>query len=182
MTRAAPARLNYRMDSGVDRLCNGMTRADRHRSRGFTIAELVTVTAIIAVLAAIALPLAKFGIRRERETELHDRLQKITWAIDRYNDLRIRGQMKAAIDLEQGPYPKTLEELTKPIEMMDGKKIVLLRERDLIDPMTGRAEWYVTSSTDEGDSVESTNGDNVYDVHSKSTALSLDGKKHYNEW
>jgi hypothetical protein len=81
----------------------------------------------------------------------------------------------------QGPYPKTLEELTKPIELIDGKKLLFLRKHDLIDPMTGRSEWRTVSSTDDPDS-SSSNDDNVWDVHSKSTAPALDGKTHYNEW
>ncbi len=59
--------------------------------------------------------------------------------------------------------------------------IRLLRERDLIDPMTGKNEWTTLSDNDDPDTSQ-TNGDNVFEVHSKSTALSLDGKTHYNEW
>ena len=36
--------------------------------------------------------------------------------------------------------------------MSDGKTVRLIRERDLIDPMTGRKEWNVLSSTDDPDS------------------------------
>ena len=50
---------------------------------GFTIAELVTVCAIIAILAAMALPVARFGIRRQKEMDLRDRLRMITESIDR---------------------------------------------------------------------------------------------------
>jgi general secretion pathway protein G len=164
-----------------------MNARTNKRSSGFTVAELITVVAIVGILASVALPLANFGIRRQKEMELHDRLRKITDAIDKYHELRMPtqtspgGAIKDPINLEQGPWPKTLEDLTKPIELNSGQKVRLLRERDLIDPMTGKAEWNTLTTDDDPDTTSG--GDkNVYEIHSKSTALALDGKTHYNEW
>jgi general secretion pathway protein G len=157
------------------------------RNSGFTVAELITVVAIVGILASVALPLANFGIRRQKEMELHERLRKITEAIDRYHELRAPtqtlpgGAIKDPLNVDQGPWPKTLEDLTKPIELISGQKIRLLRPRDLIDPMTGKAEWNTLSSDDDPDTT-SGNEKNVYEIHSKSTAPALDGKTHYNEW
>lgn len=148
---------------------------------GFTIAELVTVIAIVGVLATIALPVGRFALRRQKEIELRESLKRITLAIDTYADLRSRGVIKGQTDLGSTRYPRHLEDLTKPIELIDGRKMTLLRERDLVDPITGAPEWDMQSSTDDPDSV-STNSDDVYDIHSKSHALSLDGRTHYNEW
>jgi general secretion pathway protein G len=153
----------------------------RRGSSGFTLAELVTVIGIVAILAATALPVTRFALRRQREIALQDRLRRITAAIDRYADLRQKGLMKSTAALGSEGYPSSLEELTQQIELVDGKKLVLLRERDLVDPITGLPEWETRSTSDEPDAISSDER-NIFDIHSTSTALSLDGKTRYNEW
>ena len=94
----------------------------------------------------------------------------------------VRRRCKDPGDLEQGTVAENLEELTKPIELNSGQTVRLLRERDLIDPMTGKPEWNTLSTDDEPDTHDRATAKNVYEIHSKSTAPALDGKTHYNEW
>ena len=158
-----------------------------HRTAaGFTIAELITVCAILAVLAATTLPVAQFGIRRQKEIELHAKLRRITDGIDRYHDIMtipptspIRPAEMAALGSEG--YPKELQDLVKGIKLNDGRTIRILRDRDLIDPITGKKDWMTRSTTDDPDTTSS-DGNNIFEVHSTSTALTLDGKTRYNEW
>ena len=162
---------------------NGRSRGASSET-GFTIAKLITVVAIIGILASVAVPVVSFGIRRQKELELHERLRKLTDAIDRYHELRMAyppNNIKKPPDFGQRDYPKNLEELTKPIELNTGKSVRLLRQRDLIDPMTNKSEWDTLSDNDDPTS-SIRSGDNVFEVRSKSTAVALDGRTHYNEW
>ena len=79
-------------------------------------------------------------------------------------------------------YPKELDVLVKGLELTDNTKVKFLRERDLIDPMTGKKDEWITLSTSDSPDTTSSNKDNIFEIHSSSTALALDGKTHYNEW
>ena len=143
---------------------------------GLTLVELIITVAIIAILASAAVPIAKFQVKRQKERELRADLWEMRDAIDHYYDAAIKGGIQTKADSMN--YPPDLETLVDGVDVQT-KKVRFLR-RIPIDPMTGTAEWDLRSNQDDADS-SSWGGQNVFDVHSKSTGTALDGSK-YNTW
>ena len=151
----------------------------RGGSRGFTVAELVMVTALIAVLAAVAIPTARFTVKREREAELRLALRQMRNAIDDHKRLADQGMIQVELGTEG--YPKELEDLVEGVELVGQvKKVRKFLRRVPIDPMTGETEWGLRSLQDDFDST-SWGRQNVYDVYSLSDKTALDGTK-YKDW
>ncbi len=148
------------------------------RQRGFTVAELVMVAALISILAAIAVPTGKFLVKRERETELRLALRLMRNAIDEHKRLADQGMIQ--IELGTEGYPKELEVLVDGVDIVGQEVKRRFLRRIPVDPMTGEAEWGLRSYQDDPDST-SWGGQNVYDVHSLSDATALDGTK-YKDW
>jgi general secretion pathway protein G len=146
--------------------------------RGFTVAELVMVSALIAILAAVALPTARFMLKRERESELRLDLRLMRNAIDDYKHLADQGMIQVEIGTEG--YPKTLDDLVNGVSIVGQQVKRKFLRRIPIDPMTGKAEWGLRSYQDDADST-SWGGQNVYDVYSLSGGTALDGTK-YKDW
>ena len=143
---------------------------------GFTLLELIVATSILVILSAMAVPLARVTIQREKERMLRNDLWEMRDAIDRYKDVADRGGFQTKVD-SQG-YPPDLETLVKGVDVQ-GKKIRFLR-RIHIDPMTGTTEWGLRSMQDDPDS-DSWGGQSVFDVFTKSSGTALDGTK-YKDW
>ncbi len=150
--------------------------SNRKAARGFTLIELVVATAILVILTSLAIPMARVTIKRERERELRNDLWEMRDAIDRYKDAADRGAFQIKVGSEG--YPPDLDTLVKGVDV-GGKKVRFLR-RIPVDPMTGDTEWGVRSMQDDPDS-DSTSGDNVFDVFTKSQGTGLDGTK-YRDW
>lgn len=153
-----------------------------HRRRtqaGFTLAELVTVAAIMGVLALVSLPVARFTVKRSREADLRLALRQMRSAIDEYKRYSDAGLIP--IDLGTEGYPKKLEVLVEGVDVVGqvDKKLKFLR-RIPIDPMTGTDEWGLRSFQDEFDAT-SWGGENVYDVYSQSAGVGLNGVP-YRKW
>ena len=149
------------------------------REAGMTLLELIIACAILLILSSAALPIAKFTVIRQKETELRRDLREIRDAVDRYKDTADRNQIRVEIGSEG--YPPDLETLVKGVQLGAGsdRKIRFLR-RIPVDPMTGHAEWGLRAVQDDPDST-SWGGKNVFDVYSKSTGMAQDGTK-YSDW
>jgi len=150
--------------------------ARARESRGFTLIELIVATAILVILTSLAIPMARVSIKRQKEHDLRADLWDLRDAIDRYKDAADRNAFQTKVG-SQG-YPPDLETLVNGIDV-NGKKLKFLR-RIPIDPMTGKNEWGMRSMQDDPDS-DSWDGDNVFDVFTKSQDTALDGTK-YKEW
>ena len=145
--------------------------------RGFTLAELVMVVALIAVLSAMALPVAKFTVKRQKEAELRLALRQMRTAIDEYK--RMSDQGLIPITLGGEGYPDELENLVEGVEVVGQETKIRFLRRIPIDPMT-HDDWLLRSYQDDVDAT-SWGGENVYDVRTSSEGTALDGTK-YADW
>jgi len=143
---------------------------------GFTLIELIVATAILVVLTGLAVPMARISIKRERERELRRDLWELRDAIDRYKDAADRGGFQIKVGSEG--YPPDLDTLVNGVDVA-GKKLRFLRKIPT-DPMTGNTDWGLRSMQDDPTS-DSWDGQNVFDVFTKSQGTGLDGTP-YKDW
>jgi general secretion pathway protein G len=136
-----------------------LRRSDRSRrggQSGFTLIELVTVIALVAILAGVALPQFRASVILAKEAVLKEDLFRFRDLIDQYH-------------ADKGHYPESLEAL-----VTDG----YLR-RIPKDPISGVPEWEVIYEDIDPDNPVEVIG--VYDVRSKAPGLAMDGT-YYAEW
>jgi general secretion pathway protein G len=154
----------------------------RKQTGGFSLVELIVTVALVSILVGLALPLARNTIQREREKELRQALRDMRAAIDRYKTAADNGQIMA--DAMANGYPPDLETLANGVDLLTavGKKIYFLRAVP-IDPMSEcrcNTDWDLRSDQDDP-TAGSWGGQDVFDVHTKSSGTAMDGTK-YKDW
>ena len=155
--------------------------------KGVTLIEMLVVVAIVAILASAVMPLSRMTVKRTKEIVLRGNLRVLRKAIDDFKwdcDNKKLSTVEGYCKAEQNNYPETLEQLTEPLKMagtVDKTKKYLRRiPRDIMMPLESPDKpnnWGLRSYSDQPDSTE-WGGGNVYDVYSKSEAISLDGSKY----
>ncbi len=152
---------------------------------GFTLIELMVTVTIIALLASVVVPMAQVVTQREKERELKTALREIRSALDDYKRASDEGRIYKRID-DTG-YPESLEILVDGVpDLKDikGRKLYFMR-RIPRDPFSAEGSlpaietWGKRSYVSEADDPHE--GDDVYDVFSKSQKVGLNGIR-YREW
>lgn len=145
-----------------------------------TLIELIVAFTILLTLTNMAVPLARYKVRRDREKELKYALREMRAAIDKYKDLCDYGKIPPG-KVGTNCYPETLEVLVEGIKQTGtvDTKVKFLR-RIPKDPFTNSAEWGKRSDQDDPKN-NSWGGQNVFDVYTKTTDKGRDGTP-YAEW
>lgn len=154
------------------------------QAAGMTLIELVIAMAILAILAAMVLPLAEVTVTRTKELELRRALRVIRTAIDGYKDdydKAVKEKKIFAIVGESG-YPEELDILLEGNDwggLYPFKKKYLRRLPQ--DPFDRDNDgWGLRAYLDEPDSTV-WGGEDVYDVYSQNEDIALDGTS-YRDW
>ncbi|HEX4592665.1 MAG TPA: type II secretion system protein [Bryobacteraceae bacterium] len=152
----------------------------RRRQRGLTLVELIVAFTILMLLSAMAVPLARYKVQRDKERDLVRALDQMHTAIDKFKDDMDAGKIGPA-KLDSDNYPETLQQLVDGVKAMGSvdKKIKYLR-RIPKDPMTNSLDWGLRSTRDDPKS-QAWGGQNVFDVYTKSMNKARDGTP-YSEW
>jgi general secretion pathway protein G len=157
----------------------------RRTQSGLTLVELIVAFTILLILSSMAVPMARYQVRREKEKELRTALREMRTAIDKYKDYCDSGKIQST-NMDSFCYPPSLELLVDGVKLSntltgnnDTGKMRFLR-RIPKDPMTNTVDWGKRSMQDEPTSA-SWGGQNVFDVFTKSLDKDSDGNP-YSEW
>jgi len=129
----------------------------------------------------MAIPIARYRIRRENERDLRFALREMRTAIDKYKDA-CDAQKITSTKIDSYCYPDSLDMLVQGVKLANdpkGTKIRFLR-RIPRDPFTKSTDWGVRSNQDDP-TTQGSGGQNVFDVFSKTMEKAPDGTP-YSEW
>jgi general secretion pathway protein G len=157
----------------------------RRRAAGFTFVELMMTLAIMGVLVMVAVPMAQVAVQRDKERELRSALLQIREALDAYK--RASDQGRLVQKLGESGYPKTLDDLVDgvPDQRSPTKQNIYFLRALPRDPMVADASlkpaetWALRSYASPPD--DPAEGEDVFDVHSKSGRQGLNGVP-YKQW
>src|SRR5690242_17962917 len=152
----------------------------RSRESGLTLVELIVAFTILMLLSAMAVPLARYKVQRDKERDLTYALREIRNGIDKFKDDMDAGKIGPA-KLDSDNYPESLDQLVEGVKATGSvdKKIKYLR-RIPKDPMTNSKDWGLRSTRDDPKS-SAWGGQNVFDVYTKTMDKARDGTP-YSEW
>ncbi len=166
------------------RVLAGQSSAANHQptQRGFTLLELIVTMAILAILLASAVPLMRNNVKRQREEELRRNLREIRMAVDAFHMECNKGMFtELESDRYKDCYPKKLEYMVEGMRVRNTvDKTMRFLRRIPRDPMTNGTDWGF-HSTEDDPSGDSWDGENIFDVYTKSRESALNGTK-YKDW
>ena len=135
---------------------NGCAHAWK-RLRGFTFVELMVVITIMVIIISMAIPIYNRSIIRAKESVLKNNLFTLRTQIDNYS-------------ADKAKAPQNLQDLVTEGYL----------QKLPVDPMTGNNQSWRTVMEDASQSI-SQSEPGIFDVHSGSDKMSLDGTA-YAEW
>jgi len=124
-------------------------------------------------------PMAKNGIRRQKELELRRDLRELRSAIDTYKTMADQQKIKAP-PVENNGYPESLDILVEGAPLVGKTTKMRFLRRIPVDPFLGKPEWGMRSITDEPNSTSWGEG-SVFDVYSKAPGVGMNGVP-YQDW
>lgn len=153
---------------------------------GFSLIELMAVLAILSILVAAAFPVARMTAQHGKEQDLRHSLRQLREGIDAYK--RAADEGRIAKKAGESGYPESLDELVMGVEdlrdpNLNKSKIYFLRRipRDPMAPpgVEAAGSWGIRSYASPPD--DPREGDDVFDVYSRSEAIGLNGIP-YRQW
>lgn len=131
----------------VNKACNAASLYCTHRSKGFTLIELVVVIMIIAILAAIMMPMYQDYIRRATLAQTQDEMQRLAEQLERHRakNFSYRGFNPAFLYTGSTAFNAATQTLSLPIGETTVKYTITI-----VDSTTGNPLLTATAATGQG--------------------------------